>query len=226
MATKKRTRQGALFEDDYLIRALGSIAGNSEVALTELVANSRDAGASRVNVIIPETRDGMLVVEDDGTGMTAPEFRLRWMTLGYDRQRHQGAWVEYPPGRVARRLRAFGRNGAGRHGMLCFADAYTVETICDGKKSTFHVSTTVGKYPFTMIANKSSSSSGHGTRISAIVTRNLPDPDHIRHVLGSRFLQDPEFAVSVNGTGVPLTNLAGFVEEDTLQITDDINVRT
>jgi len=226
MKTKKKTQpQGALFEDDYLIRALGTIAGNSEVALTELVANSRDAGASRVNVIIPETRDCMLVVEDDGTGMTAVQFRLRWMTLGYDRQRHQGAWVEYPPGRVARRRRAFGRNGAGRHGMLCFADSYAVETICSGKKSTFHVSTTVGKNPFTMIANKPSSSSGHGTRISAIVARNLPDPEHIRQVLGSRFLQDPEFAVSVNGTAVPLTNLAGFVEEDTLQVTDELSVR-
>src|ERR1039458_2053814 len=92
--------QGALFEDDYLIRALGAIAHNSDVALTELVANSRDAGGSRVNVIVRAARDETVVVEDDGVGMTASQFRQRWMTLGYDRQKHQGAWVEYPPGRV------------------------------------------------------------------------------------------------------------------------------
>jgi hypothetical protein len=40
-------RQGVLFEDDLLVKTLGNIGTNPEVALTELVANARDAGASR-----------------------------------------------------------------------------------------------------------------------------------------------------------------------------------
>ena len=37
---------GSLFEENYLVRTLGRIAQDPEVALTELVANAWDAGAS------------------------------------------------------------------------------------------------------------------------------------------------------------------------------------
>ena len=36
--------QGCLFEQDFLVRTLGSIVQSPEVALTELVANAWDAG--------------------------------------------------------------------------------------------------------------------------------------------------------------------------------------
>lgn len=36
---------GSLFEENYLIRTLGHIAYDPEIALTELVANAWDAGA-------------------------------------------------------------------------------------------------------------------------------------------------------------------------------------
>ena len=47
MVRAKRSSQnfGSLFEDDYLLRTLGRIAHEPEVALTELVANAWDAGA-------------------------------------------------------------------------------------------------------------------------------------------------------------------------------------
>jgi hypothetical protein len=43
---KKEQGFGSLFEEDYLVRTLGRIAHDPEVALTELVANAWDAGAS------------------------------------------------------------------------------------------------------------------------------------------------------------------------------------
>ena len=114
---------GSLFEVDYLVRTLGRIAHDPQVALTELVANAWDAGASLVDLTIPTVRDTLLVVQDDGHGMTASEFKSRWMTLGYDRLSHQGKNVQFPFERVEWRRRAYGRNGVGRHGMLCFADS-------------------------------------------------------------------------------------------------------
>ena len=39
----------------------------------------------------------LIEIEDDGIGMTDQEFRERWMTLNYDRQRRQGIYVEFPP---------------------------------------------------------------------------------------------------------------------------------
>jgi hypothetical protein len=215
---KIAVRQGALFEDDFLIRTLGSIGSNPEIALTELVANARDAGASRVNVVIPSEKESMMTIEDDGVGMTARQFQSRWMTLGYDRQKHQGAWVEYPDERKAKKRRAFGRHGVGRHGLLCFADSYVVESTRDGNTSTFQITTTSGRNPFEIASAGTSKHDGHGTRLKTVVTRNLPKESRIRQVLGSRFLQDPEFEVWVNGRGVPLTKLTGFIAEDSLTV--------
>ena len=45
--------QNSLFEDDYLLRELGQVAHVPQVALTELVANAWDAGATRVELILP-----------------------------------------------------------------------------------------------------------------------------------------------------------------------------
>jgi hypothetical protein len=38
-------------------------------------------------------------------------------------------------------------------------------------------------------------------------------------------LHDPEFVVKVNGKSVPLTNLAGFLSEKTLKVTDKLSVK-
>src|SRR5690349_11497116 len=96
---KMRVVQGTLFEDDFLLRSLGSISHSADVALTELVANAWDAGASEVRITIPSDYDQDLLVEDDGCGMTADQFKTRWMTLGYDRTRHQGRKADFPPER-------------------------------------------------------------------------------------------------------------------------------
>lgn len=43
----------SLFEENYLTRTLGRIAQDPDVALTELVANAWDAGASLVDLTMP-----------------------------------------------------------------------------------------------------------------------------------------------------------------------------
>jgi anti-sigma regulatory factor (Ser/Thr protein kinase) len=140
--------QGCLFEHDFLRRTLGAIANSPEIALTELVANAWDAGASVVRIVLPEEGGDLLTIEDDGTGMSPLDFRRKWMTLGYDRIKNQGALAEFPKDRSSSPRPAYGRNGVGRHGMLCFASQYEVQTKRDGKLSTFIVETTSGKDPF------------------------------------------------------------------------------
>lgn len=215
--------QGSLFEEDYLIRTLGSIATIPEVALTELVANAWDAGAARVEVQVPEFRGGELSVEDDGSGLTPEQFKQRWMTLGYNRLRHQGSLADMPPERAKRVRRAYGHNGVGRHGMLCFGSRYTVETRRDGLGARFIVAATSGKEPFAILKEETYPSEGHGTRLTVRVERNLPFPGDIRAILSARFLHDPEFTVRVNNAAVPLTDHKGLIHHSTLEITDQIS---
>ena len=56
---------GSLFEEDYLLRTLGRIAHDPDVALTELVANAWDAGASSVDITVPNEKQNALTVVDD-----------------------------------------------------------------------------------------------------------------------------------------------------------------
>lgn len=215
---------GSLFEEDYLLRTLGRIAHEPDVALTELVANAWDAGASFVDITIPPEKQGALVVTDDGHGMTAEQFKTRWMTLAYDRVRHQGQSVEFPPERKDWRRRAYGRNGVGRHGMLCFADRYDVETWREGKGVKFVVSTHSQKTPFKIESESTFHRSGHGTRLSVVVERHIPDSDRIREIISARFLHDPQFVVRVNGQSISLPEHSGLIERTTLQVTETLVV--
>jgi len=144
MARPKRRADestGSLFEENYLVRTLGRIAQDSEVALTELVANAWDACASLVDLTIPTTRELILTVEDDGHGMTAALFRGRWIKLGYDRTKNQSSAVEFPPERKDWRRSAYGRNEVGRHGLLCFASRNSVETWREDTGASFEIGT-------------------------------------------------------------------------------------
>jgi hypothetical protein len=218
--TKQEHGFGSLFEEDYLVRTLGPIARDSAIALTELVANAWDAGSSLVDITIPPIKGASLIARDDGHGMTASQFKGRWMTLGYDRVKHQSANVEFPPERKDWKRRAYGRNGVGRHGLLCFGDSYTVETWRGGKGSAFEIGTQSRKNPFRVETKTSFLRQGSGTILSVAVDRHLPDPDSIRNILSGRFLHDPQFVVRVNGQSVSLADQTGLIERSSLNVAE------
>lgn len=211
---------GSLFEEDYLLRTLGRIACDSDIALTELVANAWDAGASFVDILIPAEKNNRLIVTDDGHGMTVAEFKKRWMTLAYNRAKHQGQNVEFPPERKDWKRRAYGRNGVGRHGLLCFGDRYEVDTWREGKGAQFVISTHSQQTPFKIESESAFLCGGHGTRLSVVVKRHLPDADRIREIISARFLHDPQFVVRVNGQSISLPEHSGLIEQATLKITE------
>ncbi|UXH76933.1 ATP-binding protein [Roseateles amylovorans] len=216
----------SLFEEHYLIRTLGRIAHDPEVALTELVANAWDAGASRVDLTIPSSPDRSMIIEDDGHGMSSAQFKSRWMKLGYDRTRHQGPEVEFPLARRAWQRRAYGRNGVGRHGLLCFSDHYWVETWRDQCGARFEIGTQnqeapdAQDAPFRILTEGRFEAQGSGTRLSVLVNRHLPDAERISHMLSARFLHDPQFVVRVNGRPVALADRTGLIERTELAVED------
>lgn len=85
----------ALFESNFIERTYPSVVSDMSIAFSELVANSWDAGATRVNITIPDKQGEPIIIEDDGSGMTNEEFRSRWMVFAYNRVNHQGEYVEF-----------------------------------------------------------------------------------------------------------------------------------
>lgn len=208
---------GSLFEEDYLIRTLGPLVHSPEIALTELVANAWDAGATTVDILIPEDYNQMLVVEDNGTGLTKEQFEQRWMKLGYNRLKHQGKNVVFPPNTGGKRL-AYGRNGIGRHGLLCFGNEYRVITSNGGKKSNFIVTTKNENQPFVIKEASFDQGNSYGTRLEVIVTKNLPKPEKVLEIISARFLHDPNFIVSINKQTVQLEEHSGLMDSTELNV--------
>lgn len=203
--------QGSLFEEDYLIRTLGNLGNSPETALTELVANAWDAGATFVDIFIPEEKGEKLTITDNGIGLTKDEFYSRWMKLGYNRLKHQGKKVEFPNGVDLQRY-AYGRNGVGRHGMLCFNDEYEVITNKEGVESRFTITTKSEKEPFLIKKESFKNSTKSGTRLKVVVTKNLPRANQILEIISARFLHDPKFIISINKQTIQLEQHKGLVD--------------
>lgn len=213
------------FEENYIFRNNRTITSNSDIALTEFIANAWDAGAHNVNITIPFAEHEEIIVEDDGTGMTDEEFRNRWMTLNYDRQKRQGKEVLFPPDVESSKRIAYGRNGVGRHGMLCFADNYTVETWKDGKCNIYDLVVSQGDAPFKILKHTPTIKSGHGTKISAFVVRHLPDAKAMTDILSARFLYDPKFVVEINGKTIDLSQHKGVVYSKDITTLSNANLK-
>lgn len=195
------------FEEDYIFRNCRSITSTPDIALTELVANAWDAGAMSVDIVLPTEGESYISVADDGCGMTDEEFMERWMTLSYNRAKHQGKEVEFPDDiNVENKKRvAYGRNGVGRHGMLCFSDRYSVETWKNGTCMKYVICVASGDEPFSVLGKEASEKKGHGTIISAYVSRNKPNIENIKEILSARFVYDPQFKLVVNGEELTLS---------------------
>jgi len=214
------------YEDRFLFKEIGSIATRPDIAITEIIANSHDAGATTVKITIPEGEYKQLVVEDNGVGLTKKQFESRWLKLRYDRHKHQGPYVECPKGNniTSKRL-AFGQNGVGRHAGLCFDDVYEVSTWRDAILNTFKVKASSGSSPIKIISHETGPKSGHGTIIKVNVTRNHINATDITDVLSARFLFNPEFKVFINGKKITLSQHPGIVREKTITPIGSITIK-
>lgn len=198
-----------LFGDNFLEHHAGQIIQDAKYAIVELVANSWDAGSTKVDIGYPVREGDSLYIKDDGIGMTLDEFKFRWGNLNYNRILNQGKEVFFPTGKGNRHRIAFGKNGVGRHAMFCFCNEYFVETSKDGIFTRAKVEKSFGDRPFIVTIEETKKRKGHGTLISGKAIRNINIPENsIIELIGSKFVADPEFIISVNNSNVNMTDFS------------------
>lgn len=216
----------ALFERNFIERTYPSIVSDMSIAFAELVANSWDAGATRVDITIPQKQGQQIIIEDNGSGMTDDEFRSRWMVIAYNRVDHQGEYIDFlaSDNTKIRRL-AYGRNGVGRHALVCFDEHYTIETWKDGILNAYEIMVSGGNSAFSIEKHTQTSKSGSGTKITVNAIKHFPESSAIIKTLGYKFMFDPQFEVYVNGVKVEYHNTLRPDKEDTLPTKyGDLNV--
>lgn len=210
------------FGESFLNHHAGKIITDPHHAIVELVANCWDAGANKVKISWPTGEDRLVMIEDNGVGMTYDEFVQRWKELSYNRLQYQGSKVEFPKGSKKTTRTAFGRNGIGRHAMFCFANKYYVETQKDGKLHKFRVERSQGSTPFIINLEEERKVKGNGTRIYTKAEQNISDMNcsQLADLIGSRFVADPGFGIYVNGDPVTLEDLQHLCDVYSLNIGD------
>ena len=140
--------------------------------------------------------------------MSEEEFLVRWHTLEYDRVAYQGDRSAPPPEltSLAPRL-VYGRNGRGRHAAFLFSAPYEVRTWKDGTENTFKISKGVS-LPLQVELVRTRKRTGHGTEIRATTMQPVNmSAQMAREILGSRFLVDPNFVVTVDGMVVSFDHI-------------------
>ncbi|MBW4523513.1 MAG: ATP-binding protein [Scytolyngbya sp. HA4215-MV1] len=209
---------GPKFSGNFIYRHAGSIALNPEFAVVELVANSWDAGSEKVEITWPKAENTIFSIKDNGEGMTEEEFSSRWDSYYYERNKYQSREV-LVSGSAKRKRTTFGKNGLGRHGMFCFTDEYIIETSSRKSpyltKASVELSTAdVASKPFNVKIIERKETSWHGTKISCNAIRNyeLYNQQKIMELIGSKFIADPEFKISVNDEVIEFEDLESMSE--------------
>lgn len=219
--------QEVLFAPRFLEKYVGkSILSEPKVAIMELIANSWDAGARKVEIQWPNYREEKLFsITDDGLGMTEDELNHRWRQLAYNRLSEQGEFIDFNG--ISKR-RVFGNNGVGRFAGFCFGDNYYIETSANGEKITYQVkNSSEENIPFILEKVKNDTSQKHGTKIYTTELSGVKiDAESIRAEIGMRFLTDPMFEVYVDNKKVTFSDISSQnIKEKSLVIDDENSIK-
>ena len=202
-------QQDLFFGEGFLEDHAGSIVKDPHVAIIELIANSYDAGATEVQIEWPADVGGRFSISDNGEGMTYDEFVVRWKTLNYTRQTHQGRHAANPNKIPGDKRIVFGRSGKGRHGAFCFSDSYELTARKEGQSFVVYVEKGLvgGNSPFRFSAVDREDDDGHGATISSVISRNYIEEDLLRESIGTKFSVIPSFHIFLNGRPIHLLDL-------------------
>lgn len=216
----------ARYDSRFLDRFLGNMAKNPIVAITELLANTYDAGATEVHISWPKNKDlnnPIFKIEDNGEGLTIEEFTSIWSKLNYDRIKNQGSSVSVfdKNGDLIEKRDVFGKNGKGRFSAFCFNDYYEVVSTKNGKtfSATVKKSTLTDSSPL-LITNIKNIDSLEKKGI--VITTPLKNLDHfinesnLRKELSARFISRLNFKIYINQKKLSLNDIPSncLIEKD------------
>lgn len=215
--------QTTLFYDERFLESYaGAIIADPSTAIVELVANAWDAYATNVNVTWPDTEtQRQFKISDNGLGMTRDEFQHIWRTIAYNRLSASGSTVN-PPADVGGLPRVvFGKNGKGRFATFCFATESQITSRKNGQEFVCRVRrTSTDPLVIEEVSFKDKGVSAHGTEIvgTGEIPRLALAVEKARELIGSRFLANPAFTVSLNGSKITFSDIPDLLSTNEVLI--------
>lgn len=192
-------------------------------AIAEMVSNSWDADATRVQITLPTHDNFEIIITDNGCGMTLEECQNKFLTVGYDKRKHD----------VTARSKEFkralmGRKGIGKFAGFGIASVITVTTTSKetGEITSFaldidkirsnssddYISTSHLAIDIIDRHEPNEASKGnHGTviKLTGLKIQRLISPDYFARSMARRFSINSaadNFYVEVDGNVIPTEN--------------------
>lgn len=202
-----------------LFRHLGlQMYSGAVPAISELISNAYDAMARNVCITIPTDRpmtsSDVIVVKDDGQGMTFEECNERYLAVGRDRRAGASEWTNAYNGIQPRKVQ--GRKGIGKLAGFGIADRLEISTVKDRRLSRFALdfsaltrsqsfADTSGYNPEALSNDGALVSEQSGTTVTLSrlkVTRAIDQAEFKRGLARRLLVLAADFTVHVNGKAV------------------------
>lgn len=206
-----------------ILDALGISAYNSiRKCLSELVANAYDADAKNVWVNLPDVIDenALIVIEDEGIGMSGEEIKTRFLHIGRNR-RAEGEKTE--SGRLI-----IGSKGIGKLAGFGISSRIRLTSWKEGQQSAITLNRevletleTLENHTFDIVVSTTEHEAG--TKIELLKLHEqltIPTPDEIRRSLFINMPQKPDFKIFVNDVECSAQDVAGDRHEFSEDIPD------
>ena len=215
-------QQTLLYDERFLESYAGAIITDPATAIVELVANCWDAYATKVQITWPDAEtQRQFKITDNGHGMTRDEFQHIWRTIAYNRVSAQGTKTN-PPSDVAGSPRlVFGKNGKGRFASFCFASEYLITSRKNGQEFVCRVHRTpTDPLVLEEISFTAEGVTCHGTEIvgNGTIPKHFYTENKARELIGGRFLANPAFKVSVNGSDISFNDIPDLLSTEEIDV--------
>ena len=190
-----------------VIEDLGiKLYGKLPPVISEIIANSWDADATRVGITIKDggdVKDSSITIEDDGYGMSRKELVSKYLKIG--RKRREEGEGTTPKGR-----NVMGRKGIGKLSVFGVANDVEVSTVKNGKKNVFKMNvddmlacakkSDTYEPESTTIEMSTGENDGTVIKLTSLKRKTKIDCDSVRRDIAKHFsVFDTGFTVSVNG---------------------------
>lgn len=210
-----------------------NLYSNTPAVLSEVIANSYDADASNVSIVISQDSNE-IIIEDDGNGMTLTEINDKFLTVGYQK-RVNGESISK---RFSRPV--MGRKGIGKLSLLSIANSIEIHSLTkdaagnalklDKRKLENQIRSNNGRYhpeeiPFVDFGK------WHGTKvIISDFPRNINRTEsYLRTRLAKRFILaqgDNPFNILINSKPLTIEDRNYFKKLEFLWPIGDFDIST
>lgn len=127
-----RTQQYRMKIGMQVLEHLGlNLYSNTPAVISEAVANSWDADATRVEITL-DTANKIITIYDDGSGMSADDINKKYLFVGYKKRNERATTPKF-------NRPYMGRKGIGKLSLFSIANTITLYSVKGGEKNALRL---------------------------------------------------------------------------------------